>query len=464
MKFLVVLQTHTVSSNEHQKEQLRYCGAKKPEVTKRCVRSLLAAVKYARNLLPQVQFEIKVFDDHSDSESLRILKKDFHESGLQYDIEALETKGIMPSILRCYQYGRDHGQDLVYFVQDDYLYFETCLFEMVVDCLKFTEIVQSPISIFPYNDPYRYSPHNLVEKVHVFQGCKRFWRTNFHPSSCFMVPHSVLVKEWDLFQAMGTSKIYSGMEQDTIGQLFIKRNYVLFTPLPSLALHMQLETERDPFLDWKPLWEKFADVDVVAGSAAKPFTLPEGKILLNVGCGRTRLDLSKLKEKMTEVRVDSDPEARADVQGSIQDLKNIPAKSVATLYASHVLEHVHWHELFAVMKEFQRVVCDDGFALVAVPNLEYIADGLKGDGIIKAVYRTEPGDITPLDMIYGFRDFVARGMEGMQHKTGFNSYLLERVFRDSGWKNVVILDQGTQITAIASQGKLPEDVGPFLEL
>jgi len=456
--FLIVLQTHTTSSNDHQKEQLRYCGAKKPEVTKRCVRSLLASVKYARTHLPQLSFFIKVFDDHSDFESLQVLTQDFQASGLDYDIESLETRGIMPSILRCYEYGRDFGKDLVYFVQDDYLYFETCIYEMVTEFQRFSEIVQAPISIFPYNDPYRYSLKNIREKVHVFQGSKRFWRTNLHPSCCFMVPHALLVNEWDLFQAMGNSRIYSGMEQDTIGKLYIERSYVMFSPIPSLALHMQLETERDPFIDWKPLWDQFAD------SETAKFSLPPGDIFLNVGCGRVPINLSTLKRKFTEVRVDSDPQALAHIAGTIQDLRHIPSKSVAVVYASHVLEHIFWHELFGVMKEFQRVLHDGGLAVVAVPNLASIGDWLKDERILATVYNSPGGSITPLDMLYGYRPYTAAGMAGMQHKIGFNTYLLERIFRESGWNHVFIADQGSQIIALASMTEFPEDVETFLAL
>jgi hypothetical protein len=34
-----------------------------------------------------------------------------------------------------------------------------------------------------------------------------------------------------------------------------REDVTLFTPIPSVALHVQYEAQKDPYLDWKELWE-----------------------------------------------------------------------------------------------------------------------------------------------------------------------------------------------------------------
>ena len=90
-------------------------------------------------------------------------------------------------------------------------------------------------------------------------GSKRHWKTGFHTASCFMMSHKTLVENWDLFYEMGTHEVNNLMEDKTINRLFSERNHLLFTPIPSLALHSQSEFEKDPYIDWQALWEKFKE-------------------------------------------------------------------------------------------------------------------------------------------------------------------------------------------------------------
>jgi hypothetical protein len=56
---------------------------------------------------------------------------------------------------------------------------------------------------------------------------------------------------------MGNHAVDSVMEDETINKLFNDRGCLLFTPIPSIALHSQADTEKDPYIDWKKLWDQF---------------------------------------------------------------------------------------------------------------------------------------------------------------------------------------------------------------
>ena len=260
LNLLVVLQTHSVASRDT--SRVRYCGADKAEIMKRCVSSLIDSLNHAVDSIPYLRVQLQVLDDHSDAESFQTLNAIVAKSKFDHAVTSLETRGIMPSILACYEYGKAHGKDLIYFVQDDYLYELNALKDMVLTWLELTNNLGTPVNIFPFNDPYHYIPVNTKVQSHIVQSNGRHWRTQIMTSSCFMTHSSILKHEWDLFYKMGTSKLSPTMENDSINQLFKLRGYYLFIPIPSLALHMQFETERDPYINWREWWDRYSQIEI----------------------------------------------------------------------------------------------------------------------------------------------------------------------------------------------------------
>lgn len=254
LELLVVLQSHSVSNN--QKEITRYMTTDKGEISYRCINSLIHSINWCLSTTDKIKIKLQVFDDHSDSTFITRLNNLLTTANFEYTVDSLDTHGIMPSILKCYEHGRDFGKDLVYFVQDDYLYYETCIWEMVDAFFQFRDKTKKAVCIYPYDDPYKYYAKNLP-LVTVHLGNKRHWRTAFGTASCFMVDHPTLVNNFDLFDKMGKEPMSTIMEDVSINRLFSERDCLLFTPIPSIALHAQSDTEKDPYLDWQPLWDQF---------------------------------------------------------------------------------------------------------------------------------------------------------------------------------------------------------------
>lgn len=256
LNLLIVLQTHSLGDNQRPDGQ-RFVGVKKSEVMRRCTLSLIESINYAQDKLNEFDFELVVYDDHSDEESLKELQYNLSQCKVKYTLHNLIPRGIMPSILECYQHGKNYGKDWVYFAQDDYLYQETAIHDMILTAIFTSNSLQNYTCIFPYNDPYHYIPTNTAIQSHIIQYLGRHWRTQIMTACCFMVHHDVIINNWDLFFAMGTHALSSTMERDTINKLFTERNFYLFIPIPSLAFHMQYETEIDTTTDWQTLWDKY---------------------------------------------------------------------------------------------------------------------------------------------------------------------------------------------------------------
>jgi len=414
---LVVLQSHSRSNN--QKQITRYMCDDKSEISYRCIKSLVNSLNNVDKEKPnEVNIKLAVLDDHSDDHFLNRLTNILKECKFNYELVHLDTYGIMPSILACYEYGNKHGKDLVYFAQDDYLYYETCIFEMVDAYFRFSEKSKLPVCIYPFDDPYRYGiPPERQPMVTVHLGIKRHWRTAFGTASCFMVDYPTLVKNFDLFEAMGKHKVDSVMEDETINRLFHDRGCLLFTPIPSCALHAQADTEKDPYLDWKELWDQFAE------NETKKYDYlfnTNKKLILNVGAGTTSVHKQTEYFKINdykELKLDV-AECNPDIISDITTLENVPNDSVDAIWACHVVEHVYYHKLPDVFKNMLRVIKPDGFAVIRVPDIGSIAHMIEDD-LFTPVYDTNVGPICPIDILYSSRVLVERFGEPMCHRTGF---------------------------------------------
>jgi hypothetical protein len=131
---LIVLQSHSKQDawniySEDKKK--RYVNAPKLEVSKRCFRSLLRTIQHCQTKQPEVTYRLIVLDDDSDQEFLDLVRDESLRSKFPITLEHTTVRGIMPSIGRMYEIGLNEGKNLVYFAQDDYLYYETALWEMI---------------------------------------------------------------------------------------------------------------------------------------------------------------------------------------------------------------------------------------------------------------------------------------------------------------------------------------------
>lgn len=448
MHLLVVLQTHSKGDSQHYiklHDMKRYCGADKPEVTRRCVASLVDTLNHAKATVPGLEIEFQVYDDHSDEQSIKYLEDNLSKTTFPTTLTHLETHGIMPSILKCYEHGRDHGKEWVYFAQDDYLYDETAIAKMLQASVEFSNQLKRPVSIYPFNDPYKYEPVNVVVRSHIVRSNDRHWRTQIMTASCFMTHISIIKEEWHLFEKMGKSEVSGVMEDESINQLFRSRGYYLFVPLPSLALHMQYSTELDPFMDWRLWWDKYDNGSLYQVDATQ-------KNLLHLGYGGQRVtdeDLQGYHEITVDISKDSNPDLVMD----LTDLSRIPTDSMDAVYLSHALEHVDPHKVEVALKGFSRVLKDGGVAKIIVPNMKIPAQLISQGKPDEVMYESPSGPITAMDMFYGHQQSIKNGKEGMRHKIAFTKEYLEKCLLSAGIVGATVEEVGLDLVAKFTKNK-----------
>ena len=160
------------------------------------------------------------------------------------------------------------------------------------------------------------------------------------------------------------------------------------------------------------------------------------KTFLHVGCGPQYK--SQIKgfdnENWKEIRFDIDEKVNPDIVGTLLDMSAVETGSVDAIYSSHNIEHVFPHEVPIVLREFHRVLNDDGMVVLLCPDLQSVCEAVVDDKLLQPLYESAEGPISPIDILYGHRPAIARGNEYMAHKGGFTYSVLNDAFIEAGFK------------------------------
>lgn len=188
------------------------------------------------------------------------------------------------------------------------------------------------------------------------------------------------------------------------------------------------------------------------------------KSLLHVGCGPKRKDRTTAGFRSAdwqEIRLDIDPSVQPDVTGTMTDMGAVSTGSVDAVFSSHNIEHLCPHEVPLALKEFLRVLKDDGFAVITCPDLQSVCALVADDKLTEAAYQSPAGPIAPLDILYDHRPPMARGNLYMAHRCGFTQKVLTATLQAAGFAAVATLARGRapfyDLWALASKSARSED-------
>jgi len=238
----------------------------KIEYSLRSLNSLIKSINFSTKKYSNIKFKTIIVDDKSKEENLNKLKKLIDESGLDISITSLnhdkykdtikqqkndQTFSNLASLLQSFELGKEHGEDLVFFVEDDYLHFEPMMEEMIASYERISSQVNKDIFMCPADYPYLYMNN---EKTNILIGNKRHWRTINQTLCTFMTTKSLLDKYWDNFY--NTCLDRNDPFEKHLNEIYTKEFCI--SPLKSLSLHLTNVNSSyglSPFIDYKKLWD-----------------------------------------------------------------------------------------------------------------------------------------------------------------------------------------------------------------
>lgn len=189
---------------------------------------------------------------------------------------------------------------------------------------------------------------------------------------------------------------------------------------------------------------------------------PAPRKLLHVGCGTARperMPACFTNGQWQEIRLDIDQSVAPDIIASITDLSPVEDASMDAVWSSHNLEHLNAFEVPTALTEFRRVLKEDGFALITLPDLRAIARHVLADNLTNTLYESPAGPITPLDVIFGHQASIEKGNHYMAHRTGFTASTLGQALLDAGFDEVRVHEgKRWDLWAVATMPSTPGDL------
>ena len=233
----------------------------------RALKSLIKTVNFSKTKYPNIKFKTIIVDDKSKKENLNRLKKLIDGSGLDISITPLnhdkykdtikqqkndQTFSNLASLLQSFELGKEYGEDLIFFAEDDYLHFEPMMEEMIASYERIASQVNKDIFMCPADYPYLYMNN---EKTNILIGNKRHWRTINQTLCTFMTTKSLLDKYWDNFY--NTCLDRNDPFEKHLNEIYTKEFCI--SPLKSLSLHLTNINSSyglSPFINYKKLWDE----------------------------------------------------------------------------------------------------------------------------------------------------------------------------------------------------------------
>ena len=271
----VIIKTCT-SVNLVSQSKERIFEEKKSEYTFRSINSIIKSINFAKKILPNILFNIFVIDHNSSIDDLKIIEKKLIYSKIPYKIINLNVAefenqiqkinqknekvqenmlSTMSSIYKSLLLARESCNDLVYFVEDDYIHQNEAISEMLLTYERISSQSKKELVICPSDYPFLY---NKVEKTQIYLGNKRHWRTTEETLLTFMISKKLIEKYWKSFENM--CQFENSPFEKPLHEIYEQE--LCLSPIPSLVMHctnINSVFGLPPNFDWKKIWEENGD-------------------------------------------------------------------------------------------------------------------------------------------------------------------------------------------------------------
>ena len=232
----------------------------KSEYSIRSLFSILKSLTYAKKKLENINLELIIIDDNSDKSFLEVLNsiiKKFNIKSSLINLSNNEFKNItrdsnFSSILKSYNHAKANAEDLIYFVEDDYIHEQIAIQEMLLTYERISSQIKKEIIIFPVDYPFLYAQNS---PTYILLGNNKHWRKTEQSLATLLVSKEMLINYWNNFYEFAT--VVTDPAEKPLHKIY--ENEACFSPIPSLAMHCTNVNSiygLSPNINWKKLWEE----------------------------------------------------------------------------------------------------------------------------------------------------------------------------------------------------------------
>ena len=245
----------------------------KIEYTVKTIRSILNSSKDPD--LEKLKINFKVIDHNSTSKNLVAIDNLFKKFSKKYSLINLDVSNFVNKIEKTNQRGEKvtdnqisnmanihqslleakKCEDLIYFVEDDYIHKKESLKEMIFTYERLASQTNNEIILCPADYPYLYAKSEITQN---FLGQNYHWRRVNETLCTFLTSKKIIDKYWNKYVSM-CEKEHAPFEKP-LHDIYEKE--LCISPIPSLAIHFTNINSifgLSPNVNWKKIWDENED-------------------------------------------------------------------------------------------------------------------------------------------------------------------------------------------------------------
>ena len=272
VKSLTIILRTCASVNMLTQSKKRLFDQEKSEYTLRSLNSIINSLNFAKELFKNINIELIVVDHISEKNVVEkiksIISNQFFKSrfihlnvdNFKKSINPINQKNEKVTFNQISNMSNIHQSlllakecdDLIYFVEDDYIHSIDAIKEMILTYEKLSSMLKQELILCPADYPYLYSK---IENSKIFLGNKSHWRSIKETLCTFLMSKEMVIKYWDELTSICKFEHYPF--EKPFHKIYDKE-YCL-SPIPSLAIHFTNINSvfgLSPNIDWKKAWNE----------------------------------------------------------------------------------------------------------------------------------------------------------------------------------------------------------------
>ena len=243
----------------------------KVEYTLRSINSIIRSSKFAKELMPNLTINLTVIDHNSGEQNLKKIQNLLDNSNLNHNLINLDLSEFdnrikktnaknenvtpnqlsnMSNIYKSLELSKKLD-DLIYFVEDDYIHELNSISEMILTYERIASQISNELILCPTDYPYLYTK---TENTNIFLGEKSHWRKINETLCTFLTSKQIVEKHWAKLISMCEFEHYPF--ESPLHEIY--KEELCLSPIPSIAIHCTNINSiygLSPNKDWKKIWE-----------------------------------------------------------------------------------------------------------------------------------------------------------------------------------------------------------------
>ena len=267
----IILRT-CASVNMLSQSKKRLFDADKSEYTLRTLNSIIKSINNSTKIFNKINLKITIIDHNSEIKVIDQMKALLGNQFFKSEIINLKVENFKNEIQNLNQKGErvtdnqisnmsnihqslliaKNCEDLIYFVEDDYLHSINSIKEMVLSYERLSSLLKKELILCPTDYPYLY---NKAENSKIFLGNNFHWRQIEESLCTFLTSNLIVKKYWE--DLISICKFEHQPFEKPFHDVY-KKEFCL-SPIPSLAIHctnINSVYGLSPFINYKKIWEE----------------------------------------------------------------------------------------------------------------------------------------------------------------------------------------------------------------